>query len=176
MRYSIINTVYGYAYTVMYFNGEHHSTPLDAAYVFLRICDTMRINRVFKDMCTAIESVLFAITQCNALGKDQETLLGAKEAGDAILKGPNKENRSFYILTALSDFHQLIQKAKKEISLNKAKSASNEFQSKFQSNIDLGSTEISRKTFSLFLKKIEFYITWVKSHNGMYDITEGESM
>ncbi|XP_058807195.1 zinc finger HIT domain-containing protein 2 [Phymastichus coffea] len=176
LRYSIINTIYCYAYTVMHFNGEHHSTPLDATYVFLHICDTIRINRIFKDIYSTIESVMFAINQCNALVRDSDTILGTKEAGDAILKGPNKENKLFYVLAALSDSYKLIEEARKEISLDRATSANNEFKSKFQSNIDLGSTNISKKTFTLFLKKIEFYITWLKSHNGMYDITEGESI
>ncbi|OXU29747.1 hypothetical protein TSAR_012332 [Trichomalopsis sarcophagae] len=176
IRFNIINAVYAYAYTALYFNNEHHSTPLDAVYVFLRTCETMRINRIYQDSLSAIENVLLEITNNQELSGDQDTVLATKEAGDAILSGPEEDNRSFYLLAALSDLHQLMSGAKKEISADKSKSTIREFKNKFQSNIDLGPTVVTKKSLALIVLKIEFYIAWLKLQSPTYDITDGEKM
>lgn len=46
----------------MHLNGEHHSTPLNSVHIILRLSETLRTNRVFKDATSAVESVLLEIT------------------------------------------------------------------------------------------------------------------
>ncbi|KAL7291319.1 hypothetical protein TKK_0014921 [Trichogramma kaykai] len=176
LRFNIINTLYAYAFDVLYFNGEHHTAPLDAMYIFLHTCETMKIDRIFKNSSSAVESVLLAITNCESFSGDQETIMGTKAAGDAILNGPDAENKSFYCLSALSDLHQLINEAKIELTTKLQKPLSDEFKNKFQTHIDLGSFQITRKNLSLYMKKIEFYVGWLKCKGQMYDITEGDTI
>lgn len=114
--------------------------------------------------------------QCDTFSADQETILETKKAGDAILHGPEEENKCYYILSALSDVHQLLLEAIKEISVQKLKSSNDEFSIKFESNIDLGSMDVSRKSLKLLLKKIEFFIANLKLKSLNYDITEGENV
>lgn len=98
--------------------------------------------------------------------------MGTKNNGDAVLSGPEKENKIFYVLAALSDLHDLMIKAKKELS-QKSKPNNNEFQSKFhQSYIDLEKMEVSKKNLSLFLKKTEFFIAWLKSQSHTFEFVE----
>ncbi|XP_014212209.1 zinc finger HIT domain-containing protein 2 [Copidosoma floridanum] len=172
IKYSIINTVYAYAYTTLHLNGEHQLTSLDAIFIFLRICEALRINRIFKDCQSAIENALLEITNCEALAADQDMILQTQNAGDSILRGPEEENKLFYIIAALSDLHGLMRKAKKELSTRKSKSTSEDFKSKFQSSIDLGMTKISKKNLSLYIKKIEFFIAWLKSLSKTYCFEE----
>lgn len=86
------------------------------------------------------------------------------------------ENKTFYTLAALSDVYYLISEAKKDISAQKNYHINNEFKIKFQSKIDLGSFDITKNSLSLLMKKIEFYIAWLKSQSQLYDITEGEAV
>ncbi|XP_011501150.1 PREDICTED: zinc finger HIT domain-containing protein 2 [Ceratosolen solmsi marchali] len=176
IRFNIINTIYAYAFSVLYFNGEHHSSSFDAVYIFLQICDTLRVNRIFKDCSSAIEHVLLEIANNKILSGDQETILETKKAGDLILNGPEEKNKSFYVITALSDLHQLLYKVKTKISKKQPEPIDHEFNSKFQSSTDMKSIKISKTNISLFMKKIEFYITWLKSQSETYDITEGDKI
>lgn len=52
------NVIYAYAYTALYYIGDYLNCAEDAANVFLIICANIRNNEVFKDVDSAIESVI----------------------------------------------------------------------------------------------------------------------
>lgn len=56
--FNVTNVIYAYAYIALYYIGDYLSCAEDAANVFLTICANMRINEVFKDVDSAIESVI----------------------------------------------------------------------------------------------------------------------
>lgn len=86
-----------------------------------------------------------------------------REAGISILQGPAPEVKTVYTSAALSELHRLLTAAKKEISTPKDTTNNQEFTRKFlqKSSLDIA---LSKKTILLCLKKLEYYLSWVKTH------------
>ncbi|KAJ8686805.1 hypothetical protein QAD02_022599 [Eretmocerus hayati] len=169
MRFGIINVIYAYAHCVLFFHGDHHSSPESAMRIFLNLCETLLANKIFRTVDEALQSVIIHIADCGMFSKDQESILRTKEAGDAILKGPDEENRSYYVLAALSDLHQLINEAKEKMHAPKVSTSNNAFLSTFDCKINTRPIEMNKKSLSLISKKIEFYIAWMKTQNEVSD-------
>ena len=94
-------------------------------------------------------------------------MAAAKEAVNLIINGPDKSNPSFYVTSALSDLHQLFTSAKKNASSSREASSDRTFAKKF--HINETGTDISNKTLMLCTKKIEYYLSWVKSYGMKVD-------
>lgn len=80
------------------------------------------------------------------------------------MQGPAPEMKTVYASAALSELYRLLTVAKKEISTSKnITSNSQEFTKKFlqKSNFDI---TLSKRTILMCLKKLEYYLSWVKSH------------
>lgn len=100
--------------------------------------------------------------QCESLPKNDEIILAMKEAANSILKGPEGQNKSFYISIALSELHRLLV-ATQEVGANTKNEPHNqEFSKKFQKTFETDKA-LSKKTVLLGIKKIEYYLSWVKS-------------
>lgn len=92
--------------------------------------------------------------------QDEQTLAALREAGASILRGPGVEMKTVYTSAALSELHRLLAAAKKEISI--CKSGNQEFTKRFlQKHSDDAS--LSKKSILLCLKKLEYYLSWVKT-------------
>lgn len=52
------NVIYAYAYVALYYIGDYLNCAEEATHVFLIICENIRHNEVFKDVDSAIESVV----------------------------------------------------------------------------------------------------------------------
>lgn len=90
-------------------------------------------------------------------------LMALKEAGASILQGPAPKMKTVYTSAALSESHRLLTAVKEKISTPKGATNNQEFTRKFSQNCNLGRT-LSKKTILLCLKKVEYYLSWVKSH------------
>lgn len=92
--------------------------------------------------------------------QDEQTLAALREAGASILQGPGTEMKTVYMSAALSELHRLLTAAKKEISI--CKNSNQEFTKRF-SQTHSGDTNLSKKRILLCLKKLEYYLAWVKT-------------
>lgn len=91
--------------------------------------------------------------------QDERTLAALRESGASILQGPGAEMKTVYMSAALSELHRLLAAAKTEIST--CKTSSQEFTKRFsQKPSDIS---LSKKSILLCLKKLEYYLSWVKS-------------
>lgn len=92
--------------------------------------------------------------------QDERTLAALRESGASILQGPGAEMKTVYMSAALSELHRLLTAAKKEISTGKT--GNQEFTKRF-SQRPSDNISLSRKSILLCLKKLEYYLSWVKS-------------
>jgi len=94
------------------------------------------------------------------LPQDEQTIAALREAGTSILQGPGVEMKTVYTSAALSELHRLLTTAKKEIST--CKSGNQEFTKRFSQKYS-NDANLSKKSVLLHLKKLEYYLSWVKS-------------
>lgn len=95
--------------------------------------------------------------------QNEECLAALREAGASILQGPGAEMKTLYISSALSELHRLLTTAKKEISMHKSAKSNQEFTKRFPHRRD-SDINLSRKSIILYLKKLEYYLSWVKNY------------
>ncbi|XP_076761800.1 zinc finger HIT domain-containing protein 2 [Xylocopa sonorina] len=164
VEFNVINVIYAYAYVANYYNGDYLNCPVEATVVFLDLCDNMKVNKIYESPETAIISVIHRVVNCNWLPQDEQTLSAFKEAGNTIIQGPNKKNKYLYTAIALSQLHRLLTAAKDEISKSKNKIGSKEFSTKFAQRYNADNINLSKKILLLHCKKLEYYLSWSKSH------------
>lgn len=95
--------------------------------------------------------------------QNQECLTSLRGAGALILQGPGAEMKTLYISAALSELHRLLTAAKKEILMHKNTKSNQEFTKRFSYRRD-NDINLSRKNIFLYLKKLEYYLSWVKNY------------
>ncbi|XP_018300825.1 zinc finger HIT domain-containing protein 2 [Mycetomoellerius zeteki] len=158
--FNVTNVIYAYAYVALYYIGDYLNCAEEATHVFLIICENIRHNEVFKDVDSAIESVVDNVKNVDWLPQDEQTITALREAGASISQGPGVEMKTVYTSAALSELHRLLTAAKKEIST--CKSNNREFTKRFSQKLS-NNTSLSKKNILLYLKKLEYYLSWVKS-------------
>lgn len=158
--FNVTNVIYAYAYVALYYVGDYLNCAEEAANVFLVICGNMRNNEVFKDSDSAVESVIENVKSVDWLPRDEQTVAALREAGAFILQGPGAEMRTVYTSAALSELHRLLTAAKKEVST--CKSGNQEFTKRFSQKCS-NDPNLSKKSILLCLKKLEYYLSWVRS-------------
>ncbi|XP_011640617.1 zinc finger HIT domain-containing protein 2 isoform X2 [Pogonomyrmex barbatus] len=162
IHFNVTNVIHAYAYIALYYLGDYLDCPEEAANVFLMICENMKNNEVFKDMDSAIESVIKNVKSVDWLPQDEQTIVALREAGISILQGPGTEMKTVYIAAALSELHRLLTAAKKEISISKVPSGNQEFTKRFSQKHN-NDANLSTKSILLCIKKLEYYLSWIKS-------------
>lgn len=162
LRYNIINVIYSYAYMALYYNGDYLNCAEEATKVFLVLCNTIRCNEVFENVESAVVSVTENIIETDWLPKDEQMMLIFREAGNMILQGPEERAKSLYSSAAVSELHRVFNTARAEISAHK--NNSREFSSRF-SHCSGSNLNLSKKTLLLYCKKLEYYLSWLKSSN-----------
>ncbi|XP_012537213.1 zinc finger HIT domain-containing protein 2 [Monomorium pharaonis] len=158
--FNMMNVIYSYAYIALYYIGDYLNCAEEAANVFLIICGNMKNNKVFEDADSAIENVIENIKSVDWLAQDEQTIAAVREAGASILRGPGAEMKTVYISAALSELYRLLTAAKKEISIHK--NGNQEFTKRFSQNRSTD-VNLSKKSILLYLKKLEYYLSWTKN-------------
>ncbi|XP_043290079.1 zinc finger HIT domain-containing protein 2 isoform X2 [Venturia canescens] len=161
VRFNILNVLYAYVYTVLHCNGDHQNSAKDSVNIFLQLCENMLVNKVYENSKTAIEAVSQKFMDCPSLGGNEEAMVATEQAVRHIINGPEKSNRIFYVLAALSDLHLLFTNAKKELS-RQDQSKDRTFMKKFR--ISDTTPEVTKKMVLQCTKKIEYYLSWVKKY------------
>ncbi|XP_033211300.1 zinc finger HIT domain-containing protein 2 [Belonocnema kinseyi] len=162
VQFNMMNVIYSYAYTAVHFSGDHLNSAKLATQVFLYVCDNMSQKKVFTDAESAARAVFQRIFgESNLMeSKANGRMLSVKQAGDQIMRGPEKANCCYYVIAALSDLHRLVSKAKVDLNC-KSEPAKTQFPRKFQEHKDLERIDVSKKNIELHLKKLEFYLSWI---------------
>lgn len=96
------------------------------------------------------------------LPSDEAILNKVGESGRLIISGPSVEDCTYYVSAALSDLHRLfsVVLSSKDATLDKKKN----FPAKFAHGEVINGIDMSRKSLRLCVKKLEFYLSWMKSH------------
>ncbi|KAL0130846.1 hypothetical protein PUN28_002451 [Cardiocondyla obscurior] len=158
--FNVTNVIHAYAYIALYYIGDYLDCAEEATLIFFTICGNMKNNDVYENADSAIESVIKNIKSVEWLPDDNQILAALKEAGASILQGPGDEKKTVYTSAALSELHRLLTKAKKEISTSKTRNQ--EFIKRFLQS-QSGNPILSKKNILLCLKKLEYYLSWMKS-------------
>lgn len=79
------------------------------------------------------------------------------------MSGPVTGEKTVYISVALSELHRLLTAAKIEISKDKSAKVKQEFTKRFPQNYG-SDIHLSKKSIFLSLKKLEYYLSYVKSY------------
>lgn len=98
--------------------------------------------------------------------QDKQTLIVLKKAGTSILQGPIAEMKTTYICAALSELHRLLTSAKKVVSIRDSAASNQEFTKRFSKQDS--TIKLSRKNIFLCLKKLEYYLSWMKSNGAEF--------
>lgn len=77
---------------------------------------------------------------------------------DSILEGPTNDDKKFYILSALSDLHELLKSALKSSSREKNGDFSKVFPDSQFPEVKLQ----SKSVIKLCIKKVEFYLSYTQ--------------
>nr|XP_033333111.1 zinc finger HIT domain-containing protein 2 [Megalopta genalis] len=162
--FNLINVIYAYAYMAIYYNGDYSNSTVEATVIFLDLCDNMKQNKIYESTKSAIAGVVHNIVNCDWMPQDEGSLLGFKEAANSIIQGPEEKNKYFYVATALSELHRLLLAAKEEVSKQKSNVESKEFSKIFSHRYNTNNNiNLSKKALLLCCKKLEYYLSWIKS-------------
>ncbi|ENN77619.1 hypothetical protein D910_07597 [Dendroctonus ponderosae] len=113
VKYNLINLLCAYAFTVRYYNGEYADFANEAVATIAALSLALKKGLNFEDYETAVKSVEQECINCEWIVTDAENLDLMKDDIAKILKGPNPQESSFYVLCALSDFQNLLKECRK---------------------------------------------------------------
>lgn len=156
LHFNICNILGSYTILTRFYNGEHHTNPLETVKYFLTFSKTLKSNENFDNYETCLESILKEIEDFNLdLGVEYEDI---NKDLQIILISPGGE----YILRALSDVYKLFSKAKKVLIEGGEKKEKSEFCKRFGPE---PKCDVTKSSINLILKKMEFLMASVVKSN-----------
>ncbi|XP_011311884.1 zinc finger HIT domain-containing protein 2 [Fopius arisanus] len=161
--FNLVNLLSSYVLVVLHYDGDHQNSVKEAVSMFLQLCDNIADNRVFDNEESAVDAVTEKASDLQLFNNDEENVI--IDHLKQIIQGPSKEEQNFYMLSAVSDLHHLLTKAKRELSSGKQKRNNPLFFKKFGTQIDEQYMNRSKKCIPLYLKKIEYYFTWIHKYS-----------
>lgn len=162
--FNIMNVIYAYAYIALYYNGDYLNCAEEAANIFFSICENMKENKIFDSENTALESVVCNIKQREYLPKDIDTLSTVVEAGNCILKNPERMQGTKHTCAALSELWRLLSKVYKEMKVSKHKTSKKQLLNRYTERDKIQNLCLSKKIVFTCIKKLEFYISWLQTY------------
>ncbi|XP_018584333.1 zinc finger HIT domain-containing protein 2 [Scleropages formosus] len=149
VRYSLVNVLYGYAFSLRLFNGDLSEPHLiqDFCQVAVSVSESLGSNRVFGTLQEALEGGAAAImaSRCGGQG-DPRAPTWTMEAVAHILTGKSRNDQTGFSLAALSQLRGALNKARGDLSRE-------------------GEEGQTRHKYFLAAKKCEFLQAWVKENN-----------
>ncbi|XP_061692927.1 zinc finger HIT domain-containing protein 2 [Syngnathoides biaculeatus] len=140
--YSVINTLYCYAFTLQLFNGDPDSLPFEFCDMMLTLSEGLSSGKVFNSVQEAVHSGETLILGGGYLNKQESRATDlAVEATAHILTGRDEENATVYILAALSQLRSALTRARAALSKE-------------------GEGGAKRQKYFLASKKCEFFQAW----------------
>lgn len=163
--HNLTNVLAAYAITYRYFNGDHLSSAQEATNYLISVCANLNKNANFDDDELAIHSVAHDWQdESNAIEKGQlETVM---QDVDNIVMGPIRNHPSnAYVLGALSDIRKLLSTTAKSMRIvpkSHDEKVIGEFSKRFVDHQKSGVECVTRSVVSASLRKIEYYLAFVK--------------
>jgi hypothetical protein len=148
ISFSVINILYGYAYSARLYNGDHLAMAVESAHVVTDISDAIG-HGVFSDVATAIGGCLSRLESETASAHfvSREYSIAIVSDVSCIVAGPSAAQPLAYVLAALSDCHRIFRTARKEV----------------------GKDEILKRSYFAVQKKLEFLLSWVVAHGSVLE-------
>ncbi|XP_004077342.1 zinc finger HIT domain-containing protein 2 [Oryzias latipes] len=141
--YSLVNTLYSYAFTLCRFNGDTDSLILEFCEMILALSEALHSSKVFSSVQEAIDCVQPLILGGGYLDKEDPLAPAmAVEAVAHIMTGKNKRDPTGYCLSALNQLRMILSNTRKTLSKE-------------------GDDAAKRQKFFQAIKKCEFYQAWV---------------
>lgn len=162
--YNIANVIGTYTFIFRYYNGDHFEFAPEAVNNFISICDNIKSNVNHENINTAVDTIVHSCQNCNLFtDKNSKNLL--LDDLKVIFEGLS-ENKSFFLLSALSDIINLFESAKLE---SKQKIDLKKFASSFSSEFPDNHASVKNckellnvTHFNNCVKKLEFYQSFIK--------------
>ncbi|KAF7287689.1 zinc finger HIT domain-containing protein 2 [Rhynchophorus ferrugineus] len=160
VKYNLINILCAYAFTARYFNGEHSDFAHEAVACISTVSLALKKGHNFEDSETSIKSVEQECINCDWILTDSENLDLMRDDISKILKGPNVQEKNFYILCALTDLQNLFKQAQQKPNNLKQNEFgfSKQFPNEFFPHVQHESVENVKK----YLKKTEYFLSYAK--------------
>ncbi|XP_066257663.1 zinc finger HIT domain-containing protein 2 [Euwallacea similis] len=158
VKYNLINLLAAYAFTARYFNGEHMDFPNEAVAAVATTSFALKKGQNFENYETAVKSVEQACINSEWIITDSENLDLMREDVGKILKGPNSEEKSFYVLCALTDFQNLLRECQKPKEQNPTGAFSKQFPNEHFPQLQYETKEKIKK----YLKKSDYFLSFAK--------------
>lgn len=157
--YDLLNILGGYALTVRYFNGEYYDMPEEATTIIFNISKSLECAQKFTSKEMALEAVGLQALIYQGIETGEKEIDIMKDDVQFILNGPCRNDRTYYILAALSDLHNLFSfKKHKKKTTSKGK-----FFQNFPCSSDPDIKLIDRKSITASLRRISFMQSWTIS-------------
>ncbi|KAG7322755.1 hypothetical protein KOW79_014101 [Hemibagrus wyckioides] len=111
VKFSLVNVLYGYAFTLHLFNGDVSETQqlLEFTQLLLSVSECLGSSRTFGSFSEALSSAMASVS---AEKYDSDSALSAVEAMAHILSGANKDNGAGYTLSALSHLRSVFRRVR----------------------------------------------------------------
>ncbi|XP_038156113.1 zinc finger HIT domain-containing protein 2 [Cyprinodon tularosa] len=144
--YSIINALYGYAFSLSLFNGDTDSLMFEFCDMILALSEALSSGRVFSSVQDALDSGETLILRGGYLNREDPLAPArAVEAVAHILTGRDRGDPSGYCLAAFSQLRSTFSKARLKLSKE-------------------GDEGVRRHKYFQVGKKFEFFQAWVKDN------------
>nr|XP_023650900.1 zinc finger HIT domain-containing protein 2 isoform X1 [Paramormyrops kingsleyae] len=146
VRYSLVNALYGYTFSLCLFNGDLSESDLvqEFCQVALAVSESLSSNRVFGSLREALDGGAAAVVEGGYAERgDTATAAKTTEAVAHILTGRSKQDPIGYSLAALSQLRVTLTKARGALSKE-------------------GDNGQTRRKYFAAGKKCEFLQAWVK--------------
>ncbi|XP_069394759.1 zinc finger HIT domain-containing protein 2 [Paralichthys olivaceus] len=141
--YGLTNALYGYTFSLCFFNGDTDSLMFEFCDMILTLSEALNSNRVFNSLQEALGCVETLILGGGYLDKeDPLALTRAVEAVAHIMTGRDRKDATGYCLAALSQLRSVLSQAKTALSKE-------------------GEEGERRQKYFLASKKCEFFQAWV---------------
>ncbi|GAA6078868.1 zinc finger HIT domain-containing protein 2 [Tachysurus ichikawai] len=111
VRFSLVNVLYGYAFTLPLFNGDVSETQqlLEFTQLLLSVSECLGRNLTFGSFSEALSAAMVSASSENS---DADSTLSAVEGVAHILSGASKDKGAGYTLSALAHLRSVLSRAR----------------------------------------------------------------
>lgn len=149
IKYSIIDVMYSYAYTMRLYNGSPMENPEQSSQTLYTLSSSLSKNLTFESLKSVVHNSLNVVLELRDLFNSMEFSYDIIQDVVDLIKGSYKRGKKEvnFIDCALSDVHRILEKGRKELK-HGSESAQEE-----------------AKKLWLAKKKVEFFLAWTQSNS-----------
>ncbi|XP_038065555.1 zinc finger HIT domain-containing protein 2-like [Patiria miniata] len=161
VMYNLLNVLYSYACVVRFYNGTHNDLPVQVAQNLLEVSATLSDNANYNGTEESLASALHNASKSLSTSNTFSTSILQDVVH--ILLGAASDAPISYVQSALSDLHQLLGAARKQLVKKSKKSPINgDAEDPKQSKAGPSeSKSLLPKTCFNCQKKLEFFLAWL---------------